>query len=66
MKLIDGLEGKILKKYLKAKPIEEEDKLHIEQLASVGLMTYQYSIRKNPLQVLEVAKTTSFGYSAIF
>lgn len=61
MKKIDGAEGRILKKYLTGRIIEEQDRLYIRRLLSVGLMQKGYSFE----QKKATAKTTYLGYSSI-
>jgi len=62
MRGIDGLEGKILKKYLKGRFVDPADEMYLERMASTGLVKYGYDIEKKK----ETAKTTQLGYSSIF
>lgn len=62
MRRIDGLEGKILKKYIKGNIVDAEDKVYLERMANTGLVKYGYDIEKRET----TAKTTSLGYSSIF
>jgi len=38
MRLIDGIEGEILKKYRKGKIVDKEDLLYLERMWNTGLM----------------------------
>lgn len=62
MNTISGLEGKILKKYLKGQVVEEKDKLYLDRFANTGLIKYGFSIK----EMKPTAKTTSLGYASIF
>lgn len=61
MKKIGGLEGKILKKYVKEKVVNIKDKPYVERLANVGLMIYRYSVNNSSM----IAKTTQLGYDSM-
>lgn len=62
MNRIGGLEGKLLKKYLRGQVIDEKDRFYLDRLASTGLMHYGFSIK----QMKTTAKTTTLGYACIF
>jgi hypothetical protein len=62
MGAIGGLEGKILKKYLKGQVIEEQDRFYLDRLANTGLIRYGFS----PKEKKPTAKTTQLGYACIF
>ncbi len=61
MRLIDGIEGKILKKYSKGKVIEPQDEKYLERMASTGLIKYGFDLDKRR----PTAKTTLLGYYSI-
>lgn len=62
MNTIGGLEGKILKKYLKGRVVEQEDRSYLDRMANTGLIRYGFSIKEKKT----TAKTTDLGYASIF
>lgn len=62
MNRIGGLEGRILRKYLKGQIIDENDRFYLDRLANTGLMHYGFSIK----EMKPTAKTTTLGYACIF
>lgn len=61
MKTIGGIEGRILRKYIRGRIIDSEDKPYLEDMASVGFIKYGYDIDKRK----QTAKTTMGGRSSI-
>jgi len=57
MRLIDGVEGEILKKYRKGRVIDEEDRHYLERMWNTKLMGSGY----DPELDKATAKTTSLG-----
>ncbi|MBU0477916.1 hypothetical protein KKC91_05060 [bacterium] len=51
-----------MKKYLKGRVVEQEDRSYLDRMANTGLIRYGFSIKEKKT----TAKTTDLGYASIF
>jgi hypothetical protein len=61
MEKISGLEGKVLKKYLKKRVVDPEDTPYIKRMTSIGLMNIGYSFKEEK----RTAETTYSGRKSV-